>query len=83
MLNIKLYELKHSHHGLAETMQVKNLLNPTGFLLLGENIPDHCANTCCGLIHPIMSGAFARPSTLCITLPVLTGCLDRVLMVCT
>ena len=63
MLNIELYELKCSHHGLVETMRVKNLLNPAGFLLPGENIPDHRAKTYHELMNPITDAAFAGPST--------------------
>jgi hypothetical protein len=55
--------LKRSHYGLVETMQVKNLLNPEGVLLPGENNPDDRANTWHELMNPIMDAAFARPST--------------------
>jgi hypothetical protein len=44
-------------------MQVKNLLNPEGILLLSENNSDDCANTWYKLMNPIMDTAFARPST--------------------
>jgi hypothetical protein len=54
--------LKRSHYGLVETMQVKNLLNPEGFLP-GENNPDHRANTWHELMNSIMKSAPAGPST--------------------
>jgi hypothetical protein len=58
------YLLKHSYHGLVETMQMQNLPHLEGHLHLSENILYYFAKICCFGMVSAMAAGFLRQLAL-------------------